>query len=159
MVVTTLLQMGWIEPPPYLCTVSETGRDVAEQYIETPVGSLAEHKFVELAEVNSEIAELKNKDTSKEPFNYMVEVYMDDYIVLAITRIQDKLRHISNAIMTGIHDVFPQDKDDKEDAISLKKILKRNMHGQLFRMCWDLNFMETQESIPYVSLRTAVQIF
>ena len=27
--------------------------------------------------------------------------------------------------MTGIHDVFPPDKDDKEDAISLKKILKR----------------------------------
>ena len=58
--------MGWIESPPYFCTVSETGRDVAEQYIETPVGSLAEHKFVELTEVNSEIAELKEKDTSKE---------------------------------------------------------------------------------------------
>ena len=27
--------------------------------------------------------------------------------------------------MTGIHDVFPPDKDDKEDAISLKKILKK----------------------------------
>ena len=27
--------------------------------------------------------------------------------------------------MTGIHDVFPPDKDDKEDSISLKKILKK----------------------------------
>ena len=27
--------------------------------------------------------------------------------------------------MTGIHDVFPPYKDDKEDAISLKKILKK----------------------------------
>ena len=66
LVVPTSLQMGWIESPPYFCTVSETGRDVAEQYIDTPVGSLAEHKFVELTEVNSEIAELKDKDTSKE---------------------------------------------------------------------------------------------
>ena len=45
--------MGWIESPPYFCTVSETGRDVMEQYIETPVGSLVEHKFLELTEVNS----------------------------------------------------------------------------------------------------------
>ena len=50
---------------------------------------------------------------------------MDDYIVLAIPKIQDQLHHVANAIMTGIHDVFPPDKDDKEDAISLKKILKK----------------------------------
>ena len=55
LVVPTSLQMGWIESPPYFCTVSETGRDVAEQYIKNPVGSLAEHKFVDLTEVNSEI--------------------------------------------------------------------------------------------------------
>ena len=53
-----LLHIGWIEPPPYFCTVSETGQDMAEQYIETPVGSLAPHKFVKLTEVNSDIAEL-----------------------------------------------------------------------------------------------------
>ena len=72
--VSTSLQMGWIESPPYFCTVSETGRDVAEQYIETPVGSLSEHKFVDLTEVNSDIAELKDKDNLKESskgsFNY-----------------------------------------------------------------------------------------
>ena len=51
LVVPTLLQMGWIESPPYFCKVSETGQDVAEQHIETPVGSLEEHKFMELTEV------------------------------------------------------------------------------------------------------------
>ena len=56
LVVPTLLQMGWIESPTYFFTVSETERDVAEQYIETSVVSLAEHKCVELTEVNSEIA-------------------------------------------------------------------------------------------------------
>ena len=75
-------------------------------------------------EIKSEFAELPKKDTSNEPFNYMLEVYMDDYIVLAIPKIQDQLHHISNAIMTGIHDVFPPDKDDKEYAIFLKKVLK-----------------------------------
>ena len=121
----TSIQMGWTESPPYFCTVSETGRDVAEQYTETPVGSLAQHKFVNLTEVNSEFAELKKKDTSMEPFNYMLEVYMYDYIVLDIPKIQDQLHHVANSIIIGIHYVFPPDKDDKEDAISLKKILKK----------------------------------
>ena len=70
LVVPTSLQMGWIESPPYFFTVSETGRDVAEQYIETPVGSLAPHKFVKLTEVNSDFAELPKKDASNEPLNY-----------------------------------------------------------------------------------------
>ena len=111
--VTTSLQMGWIESPTYFCTVSETGRDVAEQYTETPVGSLAEHKFMKLMEVNSEIVELEKKYISKEPLNYTLEVYMDDYIVLAISKSQDQLHHASKKIMTRIHDVFPPDKDDK----------------------------------------------
>ena len=50
---------------------------------------------------------------------------MDDYIVLAIPKRQDQLHHVSNEIMTGIHGVFHPDKDDKEDAISLKKIIKK----------------------------------
>ena len=102
---------------------------MAEQYIKTPVGSLAEHKFVELTEVNSDIIELKDKYTSKESqkesFNYMLEVYMDYYIMLAIPKIQDQLHHVADAILTGVHDVFPPDKYDKEDAISIKKIIKK----------------------------------
>ena len=37
----------------------------------------------------------------------------DDYIMLAIPRSQYQLNHVANAIMTGIRDVFPSDKDDK----------------------------------------------
>ena len=33
LVVPPSLHIGWIESPPYFYTVSETGRDVAEQYI------------------------------------------------------------------------------------------------------------------------------
>ena len=55
----------------------------------------------------------------------MLEVYMDDYIAFAIPRRQDQLHHAYNDIMTGIHDVFTLEKYDKEDAISLNKILKK----------------------------------
>ena len=50
--------------------------------------------------------------SSDELSNYMLEVHMDDYIALSIPRSQDQLHHVANAIMTGIHDVFPPDKDD-----------------------------------------------
>ena len=113
MEVPTSLQMGCIESPPDFCTVLEMGQDVAEQYIETPVGSLAQNKFVKLTEINPEFAELLKKDNSNEPFNYMTEVYMDDYIALEIPRSQDQLHHVVNKIMTGIHEVVPPEKDDK----------------------------------------------
>ena len=125
LVVLTSLQIRWIESTPYFCTVLETVRDVAEQYIETPVVSLAPHKFVKLAEVNPDFAELPKTDILDEPFNCILEVYMDDYIVLVIPRSQYQLHHVSNSIITGIHDMFPPDKDDKKDAISLKKIMKK----------------------------------
>ena len=84
---------------------------------------------------------------------------MDDYIALAIPKIQDQLHNFVNAIMTGLHDVFPQIKMIRNMPYPLIKFLKRKLHGQRLRMCWDLNLMETQESIPYGSLRTAIQIF
>ena len=51
---------------------------MAEQYIDTPVESLAPHKFVKLTEVNPDFAELPKSDILDDPFNYMLEVYMDD---------------------------------------------------------------------------------
>jgi hypothetical protein len=39
-VVPTFLQMGWVESPPYFCAAIEMTRDVATDYIETPVNLL-----------------------------------------------------------------------------------------------------------------------
>ena len=97
---------------------------LAEQYTDTSVVSLATHKFLKLIEVNPYFEELPKIYISNEPFNFMLEVYMDDYIELSIPRIQDQPHHVDNTIMKGIHDVFSLDKDDKEYAISLKKIIK-----------------------------------
>jgi hypothetical protein len=40
LVVSTSLQMGWVEPPPYFCLASKMAGDIAEVYTNTPVGSL-----------------------------------------------------------------------------------------------------------------------
>ena len=88
---------------------------------------------MKLTEVNSEFTELPKKDTLNETFNYMLEVYMDDYIVLAIPRIQDQLHHVYNAITRGIHYVFLPDKYDKGDTISLKKNLKKETAWEIIK--------------------------
>lgn len=49
----------------------------------------------------------------------MIEVYIDDYISLAIPRSKEDLKHVTNALLRGIHDVFPPGDDDSENAISL----------------------------------------
>ena len=42
----------------------------------------------------------------------MLEVYMYDYIVLAIPWIRAQLDLVANAMKTGIRDVLPKDNDD-----------------------------------------------
>ena len=58
---------------------------------------------------------------------------MNNCIALAVPRIRDQLNHVANTIMTGIHDVFIPDKDDKEDAISLRKILKKEAAWEMIK--------------------------
>ena len=124
LVVPTSLQMGWIESPPYFCAASETARDVAAQYAETPLDSLPPHKFINLTQTDESFTRLLPNTTSDPSFKYIMEVYMDDYITAAIATEQRHLRHLANATMHGIHDVFPPNEVDKQDPISEHKLRK-----------------------------------
>ena len=122
LVVPTSLQMGWIESPPYFCTASETARDVAEQYLQHPLNSLPDHKFLPRTQQHDDINTLPLDSTT--PFKFVLEVYMDDFIGLVIPTSLNQLRHYSNAVMFGIHDIFPPDSNDDNDPISTKKLDK-----------------------------------
>ena len=124
LVVPTSLQMGWIESPPYFCAASETARNVAEDYVETPIGSIDNHKFVHHAAQGKDFDLLPATSTSEKRLNYMVEVYVDDFISLATPTSREQLVHVANAVMSGIHDVFPADKDDSNDPLSLTNIFE-----------------------------------
>ena len=52
----------------------------------------------------------------------MVEVYVGDFMSLVIQVSWEQPRYVAAAIMTGIHDVFPPDDDDKNDPISEIKL-------------------------------------
>ena len=74
-------------------------------------------------EVNPEFRALPEDDVSNEPFCYMIEFYMDEYIVLAMGRRQARLCHIATVVMKGIHDAFPPYGKDDDDPIFIKKVL------------------------------------
>ena len=124
LVVPTSLQMGWVESPPYFCAATETSRDISTEYIKTKVNSLSRHKFEHYVVGTSAYTNLPESGHDPQKFSYMVEVYVDDFMSLVIPVSKEQLRHAANAIMHGIHDVFPPNNSDAEDPISEKKMKK-----------------------------------
>ena len=122
LVVPNSLQMGWVESPPYFCAASETARDVAMQYIETKVGSLPQHKFESHAMSGEEVKQLPEKSDSK--LKYFLDVYVDDYVPMAIATSQEQVRQVARGVLHGIHDIFPADENDDNDPVSMKKLKK-----------------------------------
>ena len=122
LVVPTSLQMGWIESPPYFCVASETARDAAAQYAELPIGSQPTHKFIHHTRTHEDYVALDDEKSPSTPMKYVMEVYMDDFITLAISNRRRELDHLASATMNGIHDVFPPNKDPAIDPISEKKL-------------------------------------
>ena len=42
-VIPSALQMGWTESPPFFCAATETARDIAEDMVKAPIGTLEPH--------------------------------------------------------------------------------------------------------------------
>jgi hypothetical protein len=139
LVVPTSLQMGWVESPPYFCAASETARDVATQYAEAPLGLLEEHKFLKHAMGSEEVQALPRTADNAE-LKYFVDVYVDDFIPMAMATSQEQLEHVANAVMHRIHDVFPADPEEENDPISMKKLLKKEGQWALTKDCLGFTF-------------------
>jgi len=52
----------------------------------------------------------------------LLEVYVDDFMSMVIPTSEGQLRHVAYAVLRGIHDVFPEDSEEDNDPISLKKL-------------------------------------
>jgi hypothetical protein len=146
LVVPTSLQMGWVESPPYFCAASETARDVAMQYAEARVGELEDHKFLKFAMSNDKARALPEK-TEDSGFKYMIDVYVDDFITLVMATSREQLQHVANAVMRGVHDVFPADEKDEDDPLSLKKLLKKEGEWALLKDMLGFTFDGEQKTM------------
>ena len=87
------------------------------------MGSLQNHKFISHALQGEDYATFQGQGRLSS-LHYLLEIYVDDYISLAIPRTKADLRHVANAMMKGVHDVFPTDDVDENDPLSYKKLLK-----------------------------------
>jgi hypothetical protein len=99
LVVPTLLQMGWVESPPYFCAATETAQDIATEYNETELGTRPCHKFETHAMGAPKAMALPEESTYKDSLKYMLEVYVDDFVNLVIPASQEHLWHVAKAIM------------------------------------------------------------
>ncbi len=124
LVIPTSLQMGWIESPGFFCAASETSRDVAAQYCQTPVGSLPAHKFTKFMTGSESFADLPHHTADESHFRFLLEVFVDDFMSLVIAMTQRQLLHVGTATMMGVHDVFPPNDIVGDYPISEKKMDK-----------------------------------
>ena len=81
--VPAALQMGWTLSPPFSCAESETAREVSEQLVHEPVGTLTEHPLE--AMIMPEALRWPRIGNAKEgaAFLHMLEVFADDFVQLA----------------------------------------------------------------------------
>jgi hypothetical protein len=149
LVVPTLLQMGWVESPTYLCAASKTARDIATNYCETLVGSFTPHNFVHHVIGSDEVQALpaNTPNGRANGFLYALEVYVDDFVSIVIPTSQEQLVHVAMAIMSGIHDVFPADLVDNNNPISEKKLLKGEGQYALIKMILGFKFDGQQKTL------------
>jgi len=63
----------------------------------------------------------------------MIEVYVDDFMSLVIPVTKPQLQHTADAVMTGIHDVFPADDASDDDNPIFENKLKK-LEGQYFNI-------------------------
>jgi hypothetical protein len=122
--VPSLLQMGWVESPPYFCPTTETSRDIATTYCKTKIGTLPSHKFDDLVSVDDAVGELPDTPTTNEFMRYLVEVYVNNFMAIVIPTTQHDITHVSQAVMHGIHDVFLADDNNANEPISKNKLMK-----------------------------------
>jgi hypothetical protein len=71
-----------------------------------------------------EYADLLESEPNAQGFQYLVKVYVDNFMSIVIPVSQEQLRHVTNAIMHGIHNLFPPDAEDSNDLILEKKLKK-----------------------------------
>lgn len=131
-VIPSALQMGWTSSPPFFCAATETARDVAETLRKRP--TLPRHPLEDKTVDHQELfAALKHPHcwTPDEMgaclghLNYLLEVFVDDFIGLLQATDEELLRHHTRALFHAIHSIFPPISvtgHAGEDPISQKKL-------------------------------------
>ena len=103
-VIPNSLQMGWCESPPFFCAASETARDVIETLLAEV--HLPAHKLEDEMLRNAHRDAVQRLHAAA-AYTNLIEVFVDDFIATTNNGSHDHLKHLSRAMLHGIHSVFP----------------------------------------------------
>ena len=162
------LPMGWVESPPYFCTLTETACDRAndmlstrstpclnqahrlEQVASTPPPADADEPSLPRQTVVSPLPTLKG---SGRPPVARVDVYVDDFLLMAQTKRQQQkvLRATLTAIDEVLRPVAPTDPVHRKEPASVKKMLKGDAHWSTRKriLGWDIDTCSTTLHLPH----------
>jgi hypothetical protein len=122
LVIPNSLQMGWCESPPFFCSGSKTARDViAKLYNNNNLPAhRIEHDMLCDIMVNANVPTPNN-------FITLFEVFVENFVGYTNHGSSDHLQKVSQAMIHGIHSIFPPpeiSKHNGEDPILESKIAK-----------------------------------
>ena len=142
LVIPTSLQMGWCESPPFFCASSETARDVIQSLL-TGDSTLPHHPLEALMlseitqvlkpDVDGHLSGGKQRHTASAAHLPnttsvdLIEVFVDDFIAATNAQNLPHVRHISRAMLHGVHTIYPPPQITKHtgaDPIARKKLEK-----------------------------------
>jgi hypothetical protein len=133
-----ILPMGWIESPQYLCAVSETIADMANDLFEQGHVSATPHRLVVLADSRPEKSDraakplpfavppplVRSQGPLQRPLN-TVDVYMDDFILLSQGNRADRTssrRTVFECIDSVLRPLSPGANPKRKEPNSTKKL-------------------------------------
>jgi hypothetical protein len=124
LVIPTSLQLVWIKSLAFFCAATEaSSRDIIGDYANTPIGNLPAQKFKIYAIGNK--AMILSATSGTHP-HYCTKVYVDNFMSLVIRYSVQHLQHMTRTTIMGIYNIFLAEMLDKNNAISLKKLLRGN---------------------------------
>jgi hypothetical protein len=139
--------MGWVESPPYFCTTTETSRNIATTYCETKIGTLPSHKFDDLISADDAVGELPDTPATNKLMRYLVEVYVNNFMVIDIPTTRHDVTNVGQVVMHGIHDIFLADDNDANNPISKNKLIKGEGAMSTTKTILGFNFNGVEKTI------------
>lgn len=160
------LPMGWVESPPYFTTLTETVCDLANDMLSTSAARLNPRHRLEAvaaktppdtaAPQSTPVATCRattgRATASRRKPLAAVDVYVDDFLLLAQTSTQQ--RRVMRAALSSIDDVFRPlesgDPKDRKEPASVKKMLKRDAcwSPQKRMLGWDVDSQTMTLNLP-----------
>lgn len=160
------LPMGWVESPPYFTALTETACDLANDALRTrsqtrphstahrletvaatpPPDAIPEEKGA-----SSHHTRLREHRHARPPVA-AVDVYVDDFLLLAQTRPQTQrvLRNTLHSIDKVLRPLAPDDPPSRQEPASIKKMLKGDACWSTHKriLGWDIDTRSQTLSLP-----------